>query len=109
MAPGAAGRGHGRRLRVRDPAAGDPDRELRTHIVELLNFGECVAVSYAERVGDRRILMASMGRTITRWYRQLRPYVVVTARHRGFDPWEPLAEFVGEVERAAGTTRGTRL
>jgi hypothetical protein len=88
--------------------SGDPDRELRTHIVELLNYAEYVAVSYAERVGDRRILLVSLGRTVTRWYRQLRPYVLVTAKHRGFDPWKPLDEFVRELEKAAGTPRGSR-
>jgi hypothetical protein len=79
---------------------GDTDRELRTHIVELLNYGEYVAVSYAERVGDRKILMESFGRTITRWYRQLEPYVRVTARHRGFNPWQPLGKFVADFEHA---------
>jgi hypothetical protein len=79
---------------------GDTDRELRTHIVELLNYGEYVAVSYAERVGDRKILMASFGRTITRWYRQLEPYVRVTARHRGFNPWQPIGRFVADFEVA---------
>ena len=88
--------------------SGDPDRELRTHIVELLNCGEYVAVSHAEGVGDRRILMGSLGRTVTRWYRQLKPYVLVTVKHRGFDPWKPLGKFVGEVEKSAGTTRGSR-
>lgn len=85
---------------------GDPDWELRTHIVELLNYGEYVAVSYDKRVADREILAESLCRTVTRWYRQLKPYVLATERHRGFDAWKPLSDSVVELERAAESYSG---
>lgn len=80
---------------------GNPDWDLRTHIIELLNYSEYVAVSYEKRVADRAILADSLCRTIARWYARLEPYVLVTERHRGFDAWQPLSETVAELERAA--------
>lgn len=87
---------------------GDPDWDLRTHIVELLNYSEYVAVAYVKRVGDREIMADSLCRTVARWYRRLEPYVAVTGGHRGFDPWRSLSAAAQELERAAESSAGKR-
>ena len=85
------------------------DSPLTTVVVIAHNYGEYVAVSYSKRVADREILAESLCRTITRWYDQLRPYVLTTEEHRGFDPWKPLSRFVAEVETTVQPSSRIRL
>jgi hypothetical protein len=66
------------------------------HVIELLNYCEFVAISGLHKVAARAILEASFLSTLHVWYHELLPYVTVTKAHRGYNPWQPLDDYISQ-------------
>jgi hypothetical protein len=73
----------------------DPQRfKLKQDIIELLNYCEYVAVSASNAVADKAIVYRSFLLTLRVWHDELLPYIRVTEKHRGYNPWEPFNNFI---------------
>ncbi len=64
------------------------------HVIELLNYCEFVAIAGRHNVAASAILEASFLNTLHVWYHELSSYVAVTKAHRGYNPWQPLDDYI---------------
>lgn len=77
-------------------SANRADSDLNRHIIELLNYCEYVAISYANDVSDRTVIEGSFKEALLQWHRGLRHYITVTTKIRAYNPWLPFCEVVSQ-------------
>jgi hypothetical protein len=80
--------------RIYDAGAGTPDWEVKSNLIDLLNYCEYVAVSFQCQVGDNVILASAFQNTLVRWHETLAAFIEVTVARRGYDPWGEYSAFI---------------
>jgi Domain of unknown function (DUF4760) len=88
----------------------EPDAMLRSHMIELLNYFELIAIAYWHRVADQQIVEEGFRGALLRWYAILHPFIEVSqeshaAAQVDHKPWEPFVELVNQWKQPGRTIR----
>ncbi|MCG8373844.1 MAG: DUF4760 domain-containing protein [Balneolales bacterium] len=71
-----------------------PDRELRFHFIEILNYFEYVASAYDNKVADKKMIEESFMNTMIAWEELLHNFIVEYGKHRKSNSWKPFTDVV---------------
>jgi len=78
----------------------DPDKadlwNVKTSILELLNYFEFVTTAYSQKVADGEVIDHSFRNALVQWHDILDKFIKVAAEGLGFQPWQPFIDIVAE-------------
>lgn len=79
--------------------------EVKTAIMELLNYFDFIATAYSQNVADSSIIIHSFEKPLTQWHDILTNFIKAAEKGLGFQPWETFLNVVATWKSPNSTAR----